>query len=182
MTELSPASQKLLRELAKQDKGAGVRVRYSGRDRWYLAGVSTQGLYNTRTFPSLCAAGLAEGWDEYGENPLRITEAGRKLAAALEEQSRAERAAKKARPKPSSEGAAALRLLREIARHNEPVRIFDDGLRRVWRVGSRDGHRASIGTWVAVEKAGYIQIKRVSSIGGHEVSVTDAGRKRLESR
>ena len=182
MTELSPASQKLLREIADRDKGEGVRIQYSGRDRWYLAGVSTQGLYSTRLFPDLCAAGLAAGWDEYGERPLRITEAGRKLAAELEERSKAEQAAKRARSKPSAEGVTALRLLREIARHEEPAEVYDDGLRKVWRVGSRDGHRASIGIWVALEKAGYIRTERVSSIGGHRVTVTAAGRKRLERR
>lgn len=181
MTGLSPASQKLLCELASRDKGEGVRVQYSGRDRWYLAGVSTQGLYSTRNFPALCAAGLAVGWDEYGENPIRITEAGRKLAAELEEQAKAEQARKKSRPKPSADGVTALRLLREIAKHDGAL-VYDDGLGRVWRVASRDGHRALIGIWVALEKAGYIRTERVSSIGGKRVTVTDAGRKQLEKR
>lgn len=180
MTDLSPASQKLLRELAARDKGDGVRVQYSGRDRWYLVGVSTEGLYSTRLFPALCAAGLAAGWEEYGETPLRITEAGRKVAAELDERAKAEQAAKKARSRPSADGVAAMRLLREIAKYDEPAMVHDDGLRRLWRVGSSDGYRASINTWVAVERAGYIRTERVSSIGGRRVSVTDAGRKRLE--
>lgn len=179
MTDISPAAQRLLRELARRDTGDGVRACYSGRDRWHLAGTSTDGLYNTRNFPALCSAGLATGWDEYGESPVRITEAGRKLAAELDEQAVAQQAAKKSRPSPSADGATARRLLREIASHDQPVTIHDDGLRRVWRVGSHDGHQASIGIWVALEKAGYIRTERVSSIGGHRVTVTAAGHERL---
>ncbi|WP_328336802.1 hypothetical protein [Streptomyces violaceus] len=183
MTDLSPAAQTLLRELARRDKGDGVAVRYSGRGRWYLDGVSTGLHFNTRTFPALYDAGLAVGWDEYDDDgPMRITEAGRKLAAELEEQAKAQHAAKLARSKPNPDGVTALRLLREIAKHDEPARIHDDGRRRVWRLGSHDGYSASVDTWVALAKAGRIRVDRVSSIGGHEVAVTDAGRERLAAR
>jgi len=186
-TSLPPASQKLLLELARRDTGDGVAVRYSGRDRWYLDGVSTQGLdgvstqglYSTRTFPTLCAAGLATGWDEYGESPLRITEAGRELAAELEQQAKAQHAAKQSRPKANPDGPTAMRLLREIAKLPEPTSVYDDGRHRVWRLGSRDGLSASVDIWVALAKAGRIRIDRTSSIGGHRVTVTDAGRARL---
>lgn len=179
MTSLSPASQKLLRELARRDVGAGVAVRYASRGRWYLNGPTTSALFTTRTFPPLYQAGLMLRWDEHADDPLRITEAGRKLAAELDEQAKAQHAVKAARPKTSPDGSAARRLLAEIAKHDEPARICDEGRRRVWSVGSRDGHRASVDTWMALAKAGLIRIDRVSSIGGHRVSVTDAGRKRL---
>ncbi|MFE2047935.1 hypothetical protein ACFXAS_05470 [Streptomyces sp. NPDC059459] len=177
MIDLSPASQKLLRELARRDGGAGVAVRYAGRGRWRLDGSSTA--FNRGTFPSLFEADLAVGWDEYDDDgPMRVTEAGRKLAAELEAQHQTQQAARKPRSKPSAEGATALRLLREIAKHDGSL-VYDDGLRRVWRVASRDGHRASIGIWVALEQAGYIRTDRVSSIGGNRATVTALGRQRL---
>jgi hypothetical protein len=178
MPDLSPASQKLLRELAHRDKGTGVAVRYASRGRWYLDGPSSSDLFNTRTFPALYDAGLAVGWDEHDDDgPMRITEAGRKLAAELDAKTAAQEAAKKARPKPSADGATAMRLLREIAKHEEPVLVYDDGRRRVWRLGSHDGYSASIDTWTALAKADRIRIERAGSIGGQRVSVTDAGRR-----
>lgn len=168
MTDLSPASQKLLREIAKHDTGAGVLFEHAARARY--AHPNTLSVYNRRTFFPLTGRGLVD--DGGGDHaPVRITEAGRQVLAELD----AQHAEKKPRPKPSANGAAALRLLREIAKHNGSL-VYDDGLRRVWRVASRDGHRASIGTWVALEKAGYIRTERVSSIGGHRVSITAAGR------
>ncbi|KOV86090.1 MULTISPECIES: hypothetical protein [unclassified Streptomyces] len=175
MTDLSPASQKLLREIAKYDTGAGVQFRHAPRARYLHP--NTYSVYNARTFYPLTGHGLVDDGGN-DEAPVRITEAGRKLAAELEEKHKAEQARKKARPKPSADGATALRLLREIAKHDGSL-VYDDGLRRVWRVASRDGHRASIGIWVALEKAGYIRTERVSSIGGERVTVTDVGRKRL---
>ncbi len=175
MADLSPASQKLLREIAKYDTGAGVRFRHAPRARY--SHPVTLSVYNARTFYPLTGRGLVDDGGN-DEAPVRITEAGRKLAAELDEQAKAQQAAKKVRPGPSAEGATALRLLREIAKHDQSL-IYDDGLRRVWRVASRDGHRASIGIWLALEKAGYIRTERVSSIGGHRVSVTDAGHQRL---
>jgi hypothetical protein len=177
MNGLSPASQKLLREIAKYDTGAGVLFRHAARARYIHP--NTYNAYNLRTFYPLTGNGLV---DDGGSDstPVRVTEAGRKLAAELEAQAQAKKAAKKARPGPSAEGATAMRLLREIAKHDGSL-VYDDGLRRVWRVASRDGHRASIGIWVALEKAGYIRTERVSSIGGQRVSITDAGRARLSS-
>lgn len=175
---LSPASQKLLRELARRDQGGGVAVRYSGRGRWHLDGSSTVD-FNRRTFPPLYEAGLALGWDEYDDDgPMRVTEAGRNLAAELEEQARARQAAKKTRPKPSADGPAAMRLLREIAKHDEPVLVCSAHRGRVWSLDSRDGHRASIDTWITLAKAGRICLTSQFA-GGQRVSVTEAGRERL---
>ncbi|WP_405611252.1 hypothetical protein [Streptomyces sp. NBC_01508] len=174
MTDLSPASQKLLREIAKYDTGAGVRFRHAPRARF--SHPNTLAVYNARTFYPLTGHGLVD--DDGGESPVRITEAGRKLAAELEAKHTAEQVRKKARPKQSVDGAAARLLLREIAKHDGSL-VYDDGLRRAWRVASRDGHRASIGTWLALEKAGYIRTERVSSIGGQRVTVTALGRERL---
>lgn len=170
-TALPPASQKLLREIAQYDTGNGVLFRHAARARYIHP--NTYSAYNLRTFYPLTGRGLV---DDGGSDstPVRITEAGRKLLAELD----AAAPPKKPRPKPSAEGATALRLLREIVKHDGSL-LYDDGLRRVWRVASRDGHKASIGIWVALEKAGYIRTERVSSIGGHRVSVTDAGRQRL---
>jgi DNA-binding PadR family transcriptional regulator len=180
MTDLSPASQLLLRELAQRDQGDGVAVKYGSRGRWYLAGQVGSKNFNTRTFPPLYDAGLATGWDESDDDgPMRITEAGRKLAAELEAQATSREAAKKARPKTSADGPAALRLLSEIAQCDEPAWIyFDSRYRRFQRLNSRDGYQATVDTWRALEKAGYIRTERVSSIGGNRVSITDAGRKR----
>ncbi|MFK0288267.1 hypothetical protein ACIQVL_48520 [Streptomyces sp. NPDC090499] len=176
--DLSPGSQKLLREIAKYDKGNGVQFRYAGRGRH--SHPNTLACYNAATFRPLYREGLV---DDGGNDsaPVRVTEAGRKLAAELNEQAKAREAAKKARPKPSADGPAARRLLREIAKHDKSL-VYDDGLRRVWRVASHDGHRASIDTWMALAKASLIRIDRVSSIGGNRVTVTAAGRERLEER
>lgn len=177
MTDLGPASQKLLREIAKYDTGAGIRFRHAARARY--SHPNTLSVYNARTFYPLTGRGLLDDGDN-DEAPVRITEAGRKLAAELDAQHKAQQAARKTRPKPSAEGATAMRLLREIAKHDQSL-VHDDGLRRVWRVASHDGHRASIGIWVALEKAGYIRTERAASIGGNRVTVTDAGHKRLAS-
>lgn len=171
MTDLSPASQKLLREIAKHDKGAGVLFQHAPRNRY--SHPNTRSVYNARTFYPLTSLGLVDDGGN-DSSPVRVTEAGRKLAAELD----AAAAEKKPRPKPSADGPTARRLLREIAKQDRTL-IYDDGLRRVWRLGSRDGHRAAIDTWMALCKAGLIRIERVSSIGGHRVTVTDAGRERL---
>lgn len=175
MSTLSPASQKLLREIAKHDTGTGVLFQRAARARYIHP--NTSSVYNLRTFYPLTGQGLVDDGGN-DEAPVRITEAGRKLAAGLEERHQAEQARKKARPKPSADGATALRLLREIAEHDGSL-VYDDGLRRVWRVASHDGHRASIGIWVALEQAGYIRTERVSSIGGQRVTVTALGRQRI---
>ena len=182
MTELSPASQNLLRELARRDNGNGIAVRYASRGRWYLDGVDSSKLFNRRSFAPLYENDLAVGWDEYDDDgPMRITEAGRKLAAELEEQAKAQRLAKEARSKPNPDGPAALRLLREIAKYDEPALVYADGSnRRAWQLGARDGYSASIDTWSALRAAGRIHIE-YSFAGGKRVSITDAGRERLAS-
>jgi hypothetical protein len=173
MTDLSPASQKLLREIAKYDTGAGVQFRYAGRGRFTHP--NTLAAYNQGTFRPLYRHQLV---DDGGNDsaPVRVTEAGRKLAAELE----AQRPEKKPRQKVNPDGPAALRLLAEIAKHDKPTSVyFDSRYRRFQRVGSHTGYRATVDTWVALVKAGYIRTERVSSIGGHRVTVTDAGRERL---
>ncbi|MGW2721373.1 hypothetical protein [Streptomyces sp. NPDC001492] len=181
MTDLTPASQKLLRELARHDKGDGVAVRYAGRGRWHLDGSTID--FNRRTFPPLFENDLVTGWDEHDDDgPLSLTEAGRKLAGELDAVATAQQAAKKARPKPNADGPTALRLLREIAKNAEPALIYSDSRgRRVWSLGSHDGYRASVDTWLALSGADLIHIE-YGFAGGKRVSVTDAGRQRLAAR
>jgi hypothetical protein len=171
-TALGPASQKLLREIAKYDTGNGVMFRVAARARYIHP--DTYSTYNQRTFWPLTGNGLVDDGGGNDNAPVRITEDGRKLLAALD----AATPPKRPRHAPSAEGRAARRLRREIAEHDQEL-VHDDGLRRVWRVASRDGHQASIDTWMVLEKAGYIRTERVSSIGGHRASVTAAGRARL---
>jgi hypothetical protein len=181
--QLSPAAQKLLQELARRDTGNGVVVRYASRGRWYLDGVSSSAPFNTRTFTPLYDAGLAVGWDEYDDDgPLRITEAGRQLAAELEAQHKAQQAAKRDRAKPNPDSATAMRLLREIAKQTEPVAVWaGDRDRRIWRLGGRDGYSASVNTWLALSSAGRIHVE-YGFAGGKRVSITEAGRQRLAKR
>lgn len=177
MSNLSPASQKLLRELARRDKGDGVAIRYAGRGRWHLDGSTID--FNRRTFPALYEAGLAVGWDEHDDDgPMRVTEAGRKLAAELDEQAQAQRLAKEARAKPNPDGPTALRLLREIAKLDKPGLIHDGGRRRIWHLGAHDGYSASVDTWLALSGANYIHIE-YGFAGSRHVAATDAGRARL---
>lgn len=181
--QLTPASEKLLCELARRDKGDGVSVRYSGRGRWYLNGPSTSTLFNTRTFPPLYDAGLATGWDEHDDDgPMRITDAGRTLAAELEQQATAREAAKKNRARPNADGPTARRLLGEIAKRDQPARIYGDmRRRRVWHLDSHTGYSASVDTWLALSGAGRIHVE-FQFAGGRRVSVTDAGRAYLGKR
>jgi len=172
MTDLSPASQKLLREIAKYDTGNGVQFGHEPRNRY--SHPNTLSVYNIRTFYPLTGQGLV---DDGGNDsaPVRITEAGRKAAAELESQ----QAAKKARPTPSAEGQAARRLLREIAKHDKPTLIYSDSRGpRVWRLGRHDGYCAAVDTWTALRRAGLIHVEQ-SFAGGQRVSITDAGRQRL---
>ncbi|MFB9558589.1 hypothetical protein [Streptomyces roseoviridis] len=180
MADLPPAAEKLLRELARRDAGDGVPVRYASRGRWYLADSSSSSLFNTRTFTPLYDADLATGWDEHdADGPLRITETGRALATKLEEQAAAKQAAAKERATPSSDGPAARRLLREIAKREQPALVYGDRRRRkVWHLDSHDGPSASVATWLALSGAGRIHIE-YGFAGGRRVSVTDAGRAYL---
>lgn len=180
MTDLSPASQQLLRELARRDQGDGVAVRYASRGRWYLDGPSSSKHFNTRTFPPLYDADLALGWDEHDDDgPMRITDAGRKLAGELEAQAAEREAAKRARPKASASGRTAQRLLREIANREQPARIYGDmRRRRVWHLDSHDGFSAMAETWLALSGADLIHIE-YGFAGGKRVSMTEAGRKHI---
>lgn len=174
MTEtvtLSPASQRLLREIARHDKRGGAVAKYLSRGRYHL---SLGGpAFNRNSFFPLYENQLVTGWDEEDGGPIRLTDAGAKLAAELD----AQVAEKKPRPKPSADGATARRLLREIAKHDEPVMVFGDG-RLPWRLGARDGYSASIDTWLALQRAGLIHIA-LGDAGGRRVCVTDAGRRRI---
>jgi hypothetical protein len=175
MAELSPASQKLLREIAKYDKGAGVLFRPASCGRY--SHPNTLSVYNGRTFYPLTGRGLVDDGDS-DSAPVRITEAGRKLAAELD----AAAAEKKSRPKPNADGPTALRLLREIAKLDEPALIHSNGgARPVWRLGARDGYSASADTWLALSGAGRIHIE-YGFAGGKRVSITDAGKEKLENR
>ena len=178
MSTLSPASQKLLRELDRRDKGDGIAVRYSGRGRWSLDGGSAA--FNRASFSPLLEAGLVTGWDEYDDDgPMRITDAGRTLAADLEHQAAAKAAAKKDRAKTNPDGPTARRLLREIAKRGPSALVYGDmRRRRVWHLDAHDGYSASADTWLALSGASYIHIE-YGFAGGKRVSVTDAGRKRI---
>ena len=181
MTHLPPASERLLRELARLDKGDGAPVRYSGRGRWCLATQGSSGpLFNTRTCRALYDASLAAGWDEHDDDgPMRITDAGRALAAELEQQAAAKTAAAKARATPDPDGPTARRLLREIAKREQPAPIYGDRRRRlVWHLDSHDGYAALAGTWLALSGAGRIHLD-YGFAGGRHVTVTDAGRAYL---
>lgn len=181
--QLTPAVENLLRELARRDKGDGVPVRYASRGRWYLAGPSSGPLFNTRTFPPLYDAGLALGWDEHDDDgPMRITDAGRALAANLEQQAAEQAEAKKNRAKPNPDSQTARRLLREIAKRDQPTPIYGDTRRRrVWHLDSHTGYSASVDTWSALTDAGRIRID-YSFAGGKTVSVTDDGNAYLAGR
>ncbi|MER0476791.1 hypothetical protein ABR737_00200 [Streptomyces sp. Edi2] len=174
MTNLTPASQKLLREIARHDMGAAVSIRYLSRGRYTVDRGTTA--YNRNSFRPLFEQGLVTGWDEHDDaGPMRVTESGRKLAAALATQ----QCEKKPRPKPSADGRAALCLLRKIAKLDEPALIYSDSRGpRIWRLGSRDGYRAAVDTWTALQHAGLIHIE-YGFAGGQRVSATAAGHKRL---
>lgn len=177
MTELSPASQKLLREIARHDKGDGVAVRYAGRGRWHLDRSTAS--YNRATYWPLFERDLVTGWDEHDDDvPLRLTGAGRALAAELDTQAEAQQAVKKARPKPAAESPSALRALRALAELPQPVRPHGGARRGVWHLGSRDGYSARELTFCALEKAGYVRLIH----GAHLsvlIEITNAGRERL---
>lgn len=70
---LTAAAEKLLRQIARDDHGAGVMFRWLPRGRY----VADQGpAYSQRTFYPLTAAGyVTDGGDDSA--PVRITDAGR---------------------------------------------------------------------------------------------------------
>ncbi|MFH8805271.1 hypothetical protein ACH4F6_37980 [Streptomyces sp. NPDC017936] len=172
---MRPASERLLRDLARCDRGEGVKVRYLSRGRYYWDG--SRGVYNRSSFLPLYAHGLV---DDGGNDsaPVRVTEAGRRRAAELEEQ-----VAQKRRPKtkPSAESPAALRALAALAEFDGPVLPHSGVPRGVWRLGSRDGYAARRATFYALAEAGYVEIIP-GDFMARRLAVTDAGRERLARR
>ncbi|MBQ1118570.1 hypothetical protein, partial [Streptomyces sp. C3-3] len=148
---LKPASEKLLREIAKYDTGAGVRF-HSGAAGRYIH-PNTLAAYNARTFYPLTGRGYVTD-DENDSAPVRVTEAGWRLLAHLDATAKPKR---KKKP-PNPESPAALKLLSALAKHTEPVLIHSGQSRSVWRLGSRDGFSARTDTYLAVVDAGYAEI------------------------
>lgn len=172
---MRPASERLLRDLARCDKGDGVRVRYLSRGRYYWDG--SHGVYNRASFHPLYANKLV---DDGGNDaaPVRVTEAGRKLATELEE-----RDAQKRRPetKPNAESPSALRALAALSEFDGPVLPYSGDPRGVWRIGGRDGYAARELTFYALRDAGYAEIIR-GDFMTWRIAITDAGRERLARR
>ncbi|MFF4246251.1 hypothetical protein ACFYY2_17535 [Streptomyces sp. NPDC001822] len=168
---LSPASEKLLRALARADKGDGVNVSYLSRGRYHWG--SSSAAYNRASFYPLFDANLLTGWD--GENdPVRVTEAGRQLLTELDA------AAKPKREKqpPNPESPAALRALRAIAALPQPVRPHSGARRGLWALGSRNGHGTTELLIYAMERAGYVRIIHGAHLST-AIEITDAGRARI---
>ncbi|MFF2411834.1 hypothetical protein [Streptomyces sp. NPDC058092] len=174
MDALTPTAEKLLREIARCDKGAGVRFRYAGRGRY--SHPNTLAAYNQGTFRPLYKHGLVDDGGN-DEAPVRITDAGRQLLAELD----AAAAAKPKREKkpPNPESPAAIRALRVIAALPQPVRPYGGARRGLWAFGSHDGHGTTELLVYAMEKAGYVRIihgPHLSTL----IEITDAGRARLK--
>lgn len=173
MTDLGPASQKLLREIARHDQRDGTTAKYLSRGRYTLEPGS--GVYNRSTFRPLFEADLIVGWDKHDEDGLlHLTDAGRVLVAQLAE----EQTAKKPKPKPDAESPAAIRALRELAELPQPVRPHSGSRRGIWSLGSRDGYSARELTFYALEKVGYVRLIHGAHLSTL-IEITDAGRKRL---
>lgn len=171
---MRPSSERLLRDLARFDKGEGVRVRYWSRGRYSWDG--TTAVYNRASFRPLYANGLVDdGGDDAA--PVRVTEAGRRLAAEL-----GEREAAKRRPKakPNAESPSALRALAALAEFDGPVLPYSGDPRGTWRLGSRDGYAAREVTFYALAEAGYAAILRGDFLS-RRIAITDAGRERLRA-
>jgi hypothetical protein len=171
--ELSSASQKLLREIAKYDQRDGTAAKYLSRGRYTLEPGS--GVFNRATFRVLFEHDLILGWDKHdADGLLHLTDAGRKIAAELE----AQQAEKKPRPKPNAESPSAISALRALAELPQPVRPHSGHRRGIWSLGSRDGYSARELTFCALEDAGYVRLIR----GAHlsvRIEITDAGRARI---
>lgn len=173
MSALTPASEKLLREIARQDARGGTTVKYLSRGRYHL--VPGSGVYNRATFRPLFANGLVAGWDERDDDgPIRLTDAGRGLVAELDGQ----QTAKKPRPKVNAESPSAIRALRALAELPQPVLPYTGARRGVWALGRRDGYSANELTFCALEDAGYVRILRGAHLS-RRLEITDAGRQRL---
>lgn len=171
---LQPASEKLLREIAKYDTGAGVQFQHAARARYTHP--NTLSTYNARTFYPLMSRGLLAD-DGNDSAPVRITEAGRRLLAHLDAAAKPKR---KKKP-PNPESPAALKLLRTLAEHTEPVLIHSGQPRTIWHLGSPDGFSARDNTYFAVATAGYAEIT-YSFAGGRRIAITDTGRQRANGK
>jgi hypothetical protein len=173
---MRPASEQLLRDLTRCDTGEGVRVSYLSRGRYHWDG--SRGIYNRSSFYPLYANGYLDEDVRLDSAPVRVTEAGRQLAAKLEEQEAAKRRPKR---KPDAESPAALRALAALAEFDGPVLPYSGDPRGVWRLGSRDGYGAREETFYALRDAGYVDIIPGDFLARRLV-VTDAGRERLARR
>lgn len=169
---MRPASERLLRDLARCDRGDGVRVRYLSRGRYHWDG--SRGVYNRLSFRPLYAFGLVDD-DGNDTAPVRVTDAGRQRVKELEEREAAKRRPK---AKPSAESPAALRALAALAEFDEPVLPYTGDPRGVWHIGSRDGYAAREVTFHALAEAGYAEIIRGDFLA-RRIVITDAGRERL---
>jgi hypothetical protein len=168
---LTPAAEKLLREIARRDNGHGVVFKWMSRGRYNLVG--TTYTVNQRTFYPLTGAGLVT--EDHDDAPVYITDAGRKLVAELEAKPKSPRA------QPRADSPAALQLLREIAASDQPILVHSGTRRGIWSLGAHDGYSARATTFVVLQKDGLIDIEYLFA-GGKRVTVTDAGAKRLALR
>jgi hypothetical protein len=170
-----PASERLLRDLARCDNGDGVRVQYLSRGRYQWDG--SRAVYNRSSFWPLYAADLV---DDGGNDaaPVKVTKAGRRYVAELEQ-----REAQKTRPrtKPNAESPSALRALAALARFDGPVLPHSGFPRGIWRLGSRDGFGARETTFHALVDAGYARIIP-GDFMARRIVITEAGRERLARR
>lgn len=173
---MRPSSERLLVDLARCDQGDGVRVRYLSRGRYYWDGMRGTA-YNRASFLPLYAN---EYVDDGGNDsaPVKVTEAGRRLAAELEARGAAKRRPK---TKPNAESPSALRALAALAEFDEPVLPYSGEPRGVWRLGSRDGFGARVETFGALVDAGYAATIR-GDFMAQRIVITDAGRERLARR
>lgn len=167
---LKPATEKLLREIAKYDTGAGVLFRPAACGRY--AHPNTLTTYNGRTFYPLTGRGLVT--DDGDSAPVRITDAGRQLLADLDAVAKP----KREKRKPSAESPAALKLLRALAEQPARVLIYSGRPRTIWHLGSSDGLSARAETFLAIASAGYAEIA-YEFAGGRRITITAAGRGRI---
>ncbi|MGW1409455.1 hypothetical protein [Streptomyces sp. NPDC002403] len=172
MNALTPAAEKLLRALARADKGDGVHVRYLSRGRYYWD--ASGAAYNRASFYPLYDAKLLAGWDGDG-GFVRVTEAGRQLLTDLDAAAKPKREKKP----PNPESPAAIRALRVIAALPQPVRPYSGARRGLWALGSRDGHGTTEVLIYAMGKAGYVRIIHGPHLST-SIEITDAGRARLK--
>lgn len=174
MSDLGPASEKLLRALARADKGGGVYVQYLSRGRYHWG--SSSAAYNRASFYPLFDAKLLSGWDG-DEDPVRVTDAGRQMLVDLDAAAKPKRAKKP----PNPESPAAIRALRVISTLPQPVRPYSGARRGLWALGSRDGHGTTEVLVYAMEKAGYVRIIHGAHLSTL-IEITDAGVARLGRR